>query len=125
MISGTSSSGISNSISLKKLKVSRVRCGCFPILIFISSNFCAFIGSSNISFLLFCIGSMVLNCVVLYVLVVLLRGVCRLLRLLYDLPPFVDKILLPILQSSSMFPQIFSAVFRSLILFQLLQSILL
>ncbi|RIB04929.1 hypothetical protein C2G38_2119610, partial [Gigaspora rosea] len=68
---------------------------------------------------------MVLNCVVLYVLVVLLRGVCRLLRLLYDLLPFVGKILLSILRSSSMFPQIFSAVFRSLILFQLLQSILL
>ncbi|RIB21859.1 hypothetical protein C2G38_2077182, partial [Gigaspora rosea] len=51
---------------------------------------------------------MVLNCVVLYVLVVLLR-----------------VILLSILRLSSMFPQIFSVVFRSLILFQLLQSILL
>ncbi|RIB25659.1 hypothetical protein C2G38_2066878, partial [Gigaspora rosea] len=71
---------------------------------------------------------MVLNCVVLYILVVLLRGVYRLLKLLYDLLPFVSKILLSILWLSSMFPQIFSAVFRSsilLILFQLLQSILL
>ncbi|RIB21429.1 hypothetical protein C2G38_2078325, partial [Gigaspora rosea] len=68
---------------------------------------------------------MVLNCVVLYVLVVLLRGVCRLLKLLYDLLPFVSKILLSILWLSSMFPQIFSAVFHFSILFQLLQSILL
>ncbi|RIB01035.1 hypothetical protein C2G38_2128560, partial [Gigaspora rosea] len=68
---------------------------------------------------------MVLNCVVLYILVVLLRGVCRLLKLLYDLLPFVSKILLSILWLSSMFLQIFSAVFRSSILFQLLQSILL
>ncbi|RIB27521.1 hypothetical protein C2G38_2061743, partial [Gigaspora rosea] len=67
----------------------------------------------------------VLNCVVLYVLVVLLKGVCRLLKLLYDLLPFVSKVLPSILWLSSMFPQIFSAVFRSLILFQLLQSILL
>ncbi|RIB01245.1 hypothetical protein C2G38_2128093, partial [Gigaspora rosea] len=68
---------------------------------------------------------MVLNCVVLYILVVLLRGVYKLLRLLYDLLPFVSKVLLSILWLSNMFFQIFSAVFRSLILFQLLQSILL
>ncbi|RIB07668.1 hypothetical protein C2G38_413283 [Gigaspora rosea] len=91
-ISGTSSSGISNSISFKKLKVSWVRCGCFSIFIFISSNFCAFI--VNLSFYR---GSMVLKYVVLYVLVVLLMGVGRLLRLLYILLLFVGRVLLSIL----------------------------